>query len=308
MDADERVFVMGEDVGRGSGPFGITGDLYDRYGPTRVRDTPLSEIAIAGAGFGAALNGLKPVIEYHFCDLLPIIASQIFNGIGPFTYLSGGRTPVPLVIRCPVFGFPGHGNTHSKTLWGIFLQCPGIKVVAPSNPYDAKGMLLAAIADPNPVLFFEHVDLFNTKGVVPPSAYIAPLNGAAIRREGSDITVAGISVMVHRALQAATALAREGIQAEVIDMRSISPMDTTLVEQSLRKTGRLLVLDDGPIQGGCSAELLARIFEAMDLGVLKTLPRRLATPMVSSPASKALGPPLLISPQKIQDTIKQMVV
>ena len=307
MTADDRVFMMGEDIGAGADPAGVSEPLFKKFGPERIRDTPISEIAMAGAALGAALNGMKPVVWYSFSDLLPIASNQIINEIGPFAFLSGGRTPVPLVMRIQVYGFPGFGHAHSKSLWGMFLSCPGLKLVMPASAYDAKGMLIGAIEDPNPVLFFEHLELATEQGVVPEGWYTAPLYGSQIRRHGTDITIAALSSMVSRALKASDALSAKGIEAEIIDMRAIAPMDSDTVAESVKRTGRLLLLDDAPAAGGYTAELVARICEGVGPMVFKTAPKRLCPPLVPATHTRALHEELRVTPAKIVEAAQALM-
>ena len=248
MTADERVFVMGEDIGVYGGAFGVTNGLLQEFGDMRVFDTPISEAVIAGACIGAALSGMRPVGEIQFMDFVTLSMEQLVLQAAKIRYMFGGKTSVPMVLRMPGGSGTGAAAQHSESLENWFVHVPGLKVVMPSNPYDAKGLLLAAIDDPNPVIFIEHKLLYKTKGPVPEEMYRVPLSSTRIAREGKHVTVVATSIMVNRALEAATALAAEGIELEVIDPRTLSPLDEEPILASVRKTGKALIVHEAPIR------------------------------------------------------------
>ena len=262
MEADERVFLFGEDVGVYGGAFGVSGDLLQRFGPERVIDTPISELGLAGAAVGAALTGMKPVLEIQFSDFVTLAMEQIVNQAAKIRFMFGGKASVPMVVRLPGGSGTGAAGQHSQSLEAWFAHVPGLKVVQPSTPYDAKGLLLAAIDDPNPVLIFEHKLLYKSKGPVPPEPYRVPIGTAAVRRSGRDITIVGTSIMALRAAAAAERLATEGIDAEVIDLRSLRPIDFPTIADSVRKTRRLLIVYEGVKIMGIGAEVSAMIAES----------------------------------------------
>ena len=262
MEADERVFLFGEDVGVYGGAFGVSGDLLQRFGPERVIDTPISELGLAGAAVGAALTGMKPVLEIQFSDFVTLAMEQIVNQAAKIHFMFGGKASVPMVVRLPSGSGTGAAGQHSQSLEAWFAHVPGLKVVQPSTPYDAKGLLLAAIDDPNPVLIFEHKLLYKSKGPVPIEPYRVPIGSAAIRRPGRDITIVGTSIMAVRAAAAAERLATEAIDAEVIDLRSLRPIDFRTIADSVRKTRRLLIVYEGVKTMGIGAEISAMIAES----------------------------------------------
>ncbi|MBM3525472.1 MAG: alpha-ketoacid dehydrogenase subunit beta [Alphaproteobacteria bacterium] len=262
MEADPRVFLFGEDVGVYGGAFGVSGDLVHRFGTERVIDTPISELSLAGAAVGAALTGMRPVLEIQFSDFVTLAMEQIVNQAAKIRFMFGGRATVPLVIRLPAGSGTGAAAQHSQSLEAWFAHVPGLKVLQPSTPHDAKGLLLAAIDDPNPVLVFEHKLLYRTKGPMPAGAYREPIGRAAIRREGRDVTIVGASVMALRAAAAAVTLAQQGIDAEVIDLRSLRPLDFDTIAQSVRKTRRLVIVYEGVKTMGIGAEIAALVAES----------------------------------------------
>ncbi|MBN9435762.1 alpha-ketoacid dehydrogenase subunit beta [Bosea sp. (in: a-proteobacteria)] len=262
MEADSRVFLFGEDVGVYGGAFGVSGDLVHRFGAERVIDTPISELGIAGAAVGAAITGMRPVVEIQFSDFVTLAMEQLVNQAAKIRFMFGGKASVPMVVRLPGGSGTGAAAQHSQSLEAWFAHVPGLKVLQPSTPHDAKGMLLAAIDDPNPVMIFEHKLLYKTKGHVPAEPYRVPIGQAAIRREGTDITIVGSSIMALKAQAAAARLADEGISAEVIDLRSIRPIDFTTIAESVRKTHRLMVVYEGVKTMGIGAEISAMIAES----------------------------------------------
>lgn len=262
MGADERVILMGEDIGVYGGAFGVTGDLIDKYGPDRVMDTPISELGGAGVAVGAALTGLRPIFEFQFSDFATLGMEQIVNQAAKLRYMLGGAVSVPVVMRLPGGSGTGAAAQHSQSLEAWTAHVPGLKVVQPSTPADAKGLLLAALDDPDPVLIYEHKILYKMKGPVPAGHYTTPIGKAAIVREGRDVTIVATAIMVHKALEAAENLAAEGVDAEVIDLRTIRPIDRDTVLSSVRKTGRLVCVYEGVKTLGVGAEVSAMVAES----------------------------------------------
>lgn len=262
MGADDRVILMGEDIGVYGGAFQVTGDLIDKYGPDRVMDTPISELGGAGVAVGAALTGLRPIFEFQFSDFATLAMEQIVNQAAKIRFMLGGAVSVPLVMRFPAGSGTGAAAQHSQSIEAWLGHVPGLKVIQPSTPEDAKGMLLAALEDPDPVMIFEHKILYKMKGPVPEGHYATPIGKAAIRREGKDLSIVATSLMVHKALAAADDLAQNGIDAEVIDLRTIRPMDRETVLASVRKTGRLICVYEGVKTLGVGAEISAMVAES----------------------------------------------
>jgi acetoin:2,6-dichlorophenolindophenol oxidoreductase subunit beta len=262
MEADERVFIMGEDIGVYGGAFGVTGDLVHRFGEDRVRDTPIAELGGAGVAVGAAVAGARPVYEFQFSDFSLLASEQIINQAAKMRYMLGGKASVPVVFRMPCGSGTGAAAQHSQSLEAMFGHVPGLKVLEPSTPEDAKGMLLAAIDDPDPVLIFEHKLLYKIKGHVPEEMYRTPIGKAIVRRVGKDVTVVAAAIMVHKALEAAEVLAAEGISVEVIDLRSIRPIDSATIIESVKKTTRLAVVYEGVKTLGIGAEISAMVAES----------------------------------------------
>jgi pyruvate/2-oxoglutarate/acetoin dehydrogenase E1 component len=262
MAADERVFLMGEDIGVYGGAFQVTGDLVHRFGEDRVMDAPISELGQAGVAVGAALAGSRPVLEFQFSDFATLAMEQIVNQAAKLRYMLGGKVSVPLVMRFPAGSGTGAAAQHSQSLDAWLAHVPGLKVVQPATPYDAKGLLLSAIDDPDPVMVFEHKLLYKMKGEVPEEPYRVPIGKAAIRRAGNDVTIVATSIMVHKSLEAAETLGAEGIDAEVIDLRTLRPMDTTTLVASVKKTSRLVCVYEGVKTLGIGAEVSAAIAES----------------------------------------------
>lgn len=262
MESDPTVILMGEDIGVYGGAFQVTLDLVDRFGPERVMDTPISELGGAGVAVGAALTGLKPIYEFQFSDFAMLAMEQIVNQAAKLRYMLGGEASVPVVFRLPSGSGTGAAAQHSQSIEAWFGHVPGLKVVQPATPEDAKGMLLAALADPDPVMIFEHKLLYKMKGPVPEGSYLTPIGKALVRRAGTDVTIVAGSIMVHRALEAAERLAGEGISAEVIDLRSIRPIDAETILASVRRTGRLMVVYEGVKAFGVGAEISAMVAES----------------------------------------------
>ncbi len=259
MARDDRVFIVGEDVGPRGGVFRATLGLYDKYGPQRVIDSPLAELSIVGVGIGAALYGLRPICEIQFADFIYPAFNQIVSEAAKLCYRSNGEWTVPLVIRAPYGGGIGGGLYHSQSLEAFFTHVPGLKVVIPSTPYDAKGLLKAAVRDPNPVLFFEPKKGYRLiRGEVPEGEeVIVPIGPAKVTRAGSDLSVFAYGMMHHYCLQAAEIVAKEGVQAEVVDLRTLLPVDRAAILASVRKTGRALIVHEDTLTGGYGAEIAA---------------------------------------------------
>jgi pyruvate dehydrogenase E1 component beta subunit len=263
MQRDERVYILGEDIAGYGGTYSVTKGLFEEFGEKRVKDTPLAEEVIAGAAIGSALGGLRPVAELMTANFSLLASDQIINSLAKFHYMFGGQTKLPVVIRMPGGGGAQRGAQHSQMLETMYAHIPGLKVVMPATPYDAKGMLKAAIRDDDPVLFIEHELLYAVKGEVPEVSeeYTVPLNRGTVRREGTDVTIVTFSRMVHLSMQAADALEKESISAEVIDLRSVRPIDLELVLDSLRKTNRVVVAEEGWKYYGTGQGLAALIYE-----------------------------------------------
>ena len=259
MQADERVFIIGEDVGVYGGAFGVTLGLMEEFGEERVIDTPISELGIAGAVTGAALSGMRPVGEIMFMDFITLASEQLVNQAAKIRFMFGGKARVPFVLRTPAGSGTGAAAQHSQSLENWFVHVPGIKVIAPTTPYDVKGLLIAAIRDDNPVLFIEHKLLYKTKGPVPEEPYTLPIGSAEVKRPGRDLTIIATSVMVKRALEAAGQLAEEGIEVEVVDPRTLKPLDEETLIRSVIKTGRVLIVHEAARTGGYGGELAAVI-------------------------------------------------
>jgi acetoin:2,6-dichlorophenolindophenol oxidoreductase subunit beta len=262
MEADERVLLLGEDIGVYGGAFQVTGDLIERFGAARVIDTPISELGGAGVAVGAAMTGLRPIFEFQFSDFATLAMEQIVNQAAKMRYMLGGEVSVPVVMRFPAGSGTGAAAQHSQSLEAWFGHVPGLKVIQPATPYDAKGMLLAAVADSDPIMIFEHKLLYKMKGPVPEGHYTVPIGKAEIRRAGRDLTIVATSIMVHKALDAAQDLHAEGIDVEVIDLRTIRPMDRQTVIESVKRTTRLLCVYEAVKTLGIGAEISAMVAES----------------------------------------------
>ncbi len=261
MERDPDVVLIGEDIGPAGGSFRATRGLYERFGARRVIDTPIAENGIVGMAVGAAATGLRPVVEIMFMDFLGLALDQVLNQAAKMRFMSGGQLTVPLVIRTPGGAGLNAGAQHSQSLEAMLLHIPGIKVVMPSTPRDAKGLLKAAIRDPNPVVFVENKVLYGQKGPVPEGEVLLPLGKADVKRSGASVTVVALGQMVPQALQAATTLAKQGVEIDVVDPMTVSPLDTWTIVQSVQKTGRLVVAHEAVKQGGVGAEIAARLGE-----------------------------------------------
>ena len=318
MESDPSVIVIGEDIAGGAGlggknegamggSFGVTRGLLQLFGPTRVRDTPISEAAIAGVAIGAAAAGLRPIADMMWSSFTPLAFDQIFNQAAKMRYMFGGQAKVPVVLRMAMGAGLGAAGQHSDTLYSIFTHIPGLKVVVPSSPSDAKGLLAASIVDDNPVLFFEHMGLYGMKEEVPESNYKFSLGSARIAREGDDITIVAIAMMVQKALEAADELNKNGISAEVIDPRTLSPIDDETISRSVRKTGRLVVVDESPPRCSIATDIAARVSESA-YDVLKAPIKRITSPHSPVPLSPLLEQAYIPSVQEIISTAEELMV
>ena len=313
-ERDERVFVMGEDVGVYGGIFGATTELLQQYGDERVLDTPISEMGFVGAAVGAALEGMRPIAEVMFIDFIGACFDQVLNHFSKIHYMSGGQLKVPVVITTAIGGGYNDAAQHSQCLYSLFGHIPGIKVVVPCTPYDAKGLMVQAIRDDNPVMYFFHKGLMGlpwmsiieaTWAPVPEESYTIPFGAADVKREGTDVTLVAMSMMVHRALEAAEKLAGEGISVEVIDLRTLVPLDKEAVVNSVRKTHRLLVVDEDYLSYGMSGEIAAVVAEEA-LDYLDMPPKRLAVPDVPIPYSNTLEDFVIPGAESIAQAVREL--
>lgn len=307
MARDERVFLFGEDIGRYGGAFGVTFGLLDEFGPVRVRETPISEAAIVGAATGAALAGMRPVAEMMFMDFILLGMEQLVNQAAKARYMFGGKATVPMVIRMPGGSGSGAAAQHSQSLESILIHIPGIKVVNPSTPYDVKGLLISAIRDPNPVCFVEHKLLYKTKGQVPEGEYALPIGRADVKRAGFDITVVAGNIMVPRVLKVADKLAQEGIEVEVVDPRTLRPLDVETIASSVQRTGRLLVVHEACQTGGWAGEVIASVASTPAFDYLDAPMRRLAGADVPIPYNRNLERAAVPQEEDIEREIRAIV-
>ncbi len=305
MQRDDKVFCLGEDVALAY-VWSVTRGLQDEFGPDRVRDTPISEAAIIGASVGAALMGMKPVPELQFSDFMFVCMDQIFNQAAKTRYMFGGQLSVPMVIRLPGGGGLNFGATHSQSLEALLIHAPGLKVVMPSDPGDGKGLLKSAIRDPNPVAFFEHKMLYKVKGPVPEEEYAIPLGQADVKRDGTDVCIIALSFMVSKALAAAETLAQEGINAMVLDPRTLVPLDKAGIAEAVQKTNRVVIVEEGCKTGGVGAEITAVIneeaFDYLDAPI-----GRVAAHDAPIPFSPPLEDYILPNEEKIVAAVKKVM-
>ncbi len=304
MERDPTVFVTGEDVGQHP-PMGVTLGLLQKFGPQRVVDTPISESAILGLAVGAAAAGLRPVVEIMFIDFLFVAFDQVINQMAKMRYMFGGKAKLPIVVRCPCGGGYSMAAQHSQSLEALLCHIPGLKVVMPATPYDAKGLLTAAIRDDNPVFCLEHKKCYTMAGDVPQEQYELPLGVAEVKRPGSDVTIVATSYMVHEALRAAEELAGRGIDAEVIDPRTLLPLDMDAILASVRKTHRVVIVHEAVKFCGVGAEIAAQIAEAA-FDALEAPPVRVAAPFSPVPFSAPLEEAYLPNAQKIVDAVSSL--
>jgi pyruvate/2-oxoglutarate/acetoin dehydrogenase E1 component len=318
MERDPTVILMGEDIAGGAGrdevhppaldawggPFGVTQGLVKRFGRQRVRDTAIAETGFIGAAVGAAFGGLRPIAELMYVDFIGVCFDQLLNQASKLRYVYGGKVSIPMVLRTVVGAGFRAAAEHSQTLYSLFTHVPGLKTVAPTTPYDAKGLLIAAIRDPDPVIFFEHKRLYMLEGEVPEAPYTIPLGQAIVRREGTDATIVGIQKMSLTALEAADALARDGISVEVIDPRSYSPMDEEAILASVRKTGRLVVVDESYPRCSLATDIAALVAERA-FAALRAPVRRVTAPHAPVPFSPPLEDAYLPSAARIAAVVKE---
>jgi pyruvate/2-oxoglutarate/acetoin dehydrogenase E1 component len=302
LAADETVILFGEDVALAGGVFAVTGGLFEKYGPGRVFDTPISELAMTGAAYGSAISGMRPVLEIMFGDFLALSMDSLINQASKYWFLTQGRQSVPLVIRSVVGAGGRFGAIHSQMPISWLMGVPGLKIIAPSTPNSAKGLLKAAIRDPNPVLFFEHKRLYSKKGPVEDSEP-QRIGAAKVLLEGSDITLVSAMKSVDDCLEAAQTLAGEGISAEVLDLQTIRPFDAPTILRSLAKTNRIAVVEEGPLTGGWAGEVLAVVTE-QGLGDIDDA-WRITTPDAPVPYSPPLEDAFLPGPQRIADEVRR---
>ena len=316
MERDARVFVLGEDVGAYGGIFGATGGLLQRFGPDRVIDTPISETAFIGAAMGAAAEGMRPIAELMFVDFFGVCMDQIYNHIAKNTYMSGGNVHLPMVLMTAIGGGYNDAAQHSQCLYGVFAHVPGLKIVVPSNAYDAKGLMIEAIRDDNPVMYFFHKGIMGlpwmayfegSTNEVPEGAYTVPFGQATVVREGTDVTVVTLSQMVHKAVLAAEQLAASGVSVEVVDLRTLVPLDRETILRSVAKTGRLLVADEDYLRFGVSGEIAALVAEQIGSIAMKAPVKRLGVPSVPIPYSRPLEQAVIPQVGHIADAVRGLV-
>jgi pyruvate dehydrogenase E1 component beta subunit len=315
MHRDPNVLVIGEDIAKLGGVFGTTQGLLERFGPERVRDTPISETAFIGAAVGLAAAGMRPVVELMFVDFFGVCMDAIYNLAAKQSYFSGGNVACPMVLMTSVGGGYGDAGQHSQCLYATFAHLPGMKVVIPSNSYDAKGLMLAAIRDDNPVIFMFHKALQGMGWLgtvqrsiahVPEEEFVVPIGKAAIVREGANVTLVGWGATVHHALDAAEQLMRDGIEAEVIDLRTLAPLDRETIQRSVARTGRLVVIDDDYRNCGVAAEIIASVCEEA-APRMRAAPRRITFPDVPIPFAPELEHHLLPNAAKIVAAVREML-
>lgn len=303
---DETVFVMGEDIARQGGIFGQFKGLPDKFGTERVRDTPISETAIVGAAVGAALAGMRPVADMHFADFIGVCMDEVFNQMAKVHYMFGGQKTLPMVLRAPDGLINQAAAQHSQSVEAWFQHIPGLKVVIPSNPADAKGLLKSAIRDDNPVIYFEHKALFSMKGEVPEEEFFTPIGKAKVIKEGTDVTLVSYSMTMNLAVQAAGKLEKEGINVELVDLRTISPIDKKTILNSVAKTNRLAIAHEAVKQGGVGGEIAAIVAEE-GLDCLDAPILRIGAPFTPIPFAKPLEQAYRVTADKIYEGVKSMM-
>ncbi|MBO1001986.1 alpha-ketoacid dehydrogenase subunit beta [Pseudogracilibacillus auburnensis] len=294
MRQNDDVYILGEDIGLYGGAFGVTRGMIEEFGPERVRNTPISESGIAGAAVGSALTGMRPILELQFSDFITIATDQMVNQAAKLRYMYGGKGNVPMVLRTPSGSGTGAAAQHSQSLEAWMTHIPGLKVIQPSTAYDAKGLLKAAIDDANPVVFYEHKLLYGTKSEVPEDLYSIPIGVADVKREGTDITIVATAVMVHKSLEAAKELEKEGISVEVVDPRTLVPLDEETIVKSVAKTGHLVVVHEAVKRGGYGGEIASMIAESEAFDYLDAPIKRLggvAAPIPYNPELEKLAVP-----------------
>ena len=306
MNEDEHVVLMGEDIGAYGGIFQVTKGLLEKFGPDRVMDTPISEAGFVGAGVGAALTGMRPVVEIMFIDFTTVCMDMIINQMAKMRYMFGGRGKIPMVLRVNIGAGRGAAAQHSQSFHALFMHIPGLYVAVPSTPYDAKGLLIEAIRNDNPVIFVEHKKLYIQKGDVPEESYTIPFGKADVKRKGRDITIVATSAMVTRSLQAAKEAEKEGIDVEVIDPRTLTPLDKETITRSVVKTGRLIIADEGHKICGVASEISAIIAEE-SIYHLKAPILRVCSPDTPVPFSPPLEQCYIPDVKDIVPAIKQSI-
>jgi len=306
MARDERVIMLGEDIAEYGGAFKITAGFAERFGKERVRNTPIAEGGFTGVAIGAALTGLRPVVEMMFMDFITLALDQLINHAAKFRYQYGEQARVPLVVRCPAGAGRSYGPTHSQSLERHLVATPGLVVVAPSTAHDAKGLLKSAIRCDDPVIFIESKVLYGRRGDVPEGDYTVPLGEAQVVRGGEDCTIVAYSRMTEESLRAAEALAAKSVSCEVIDLRTLAPMDTETVAESVRKTGRVVVTEEGPLTGGIGAEVVARVVESC-FDYLQAPPQRVAASDTPVPASRVLEEAAIPSARQIAEAVVRSI-
>ncbi len=287
MLKDKAVFLIGEDIGRYGGAFGVTKGLLDKFGKDRIIDTPISELSIMGVAVGASMLGFKPIVEIMFMDFITLAMDQIVNHLAKYNFIYGGQVKLSLVIRTPTGAGKSYGATHSQSLESWFLHVPGLKVVAPNNPHDAAGLLRSCIKENSPVLFIEHKLLYNKQGAINTRYFEIPIGKANVIAEGKDVTLISYSYMLDVARKAAEALVKYGIECEIVDLRTISPLDIDCILKSVKKTGRVVILEEGTISGGVGAEIAAQI-QDRGFAYLNAPIKRVAAPDIPVPFAKGL--------------------
>lgn len=307
MAEDDRVFMLGEDVGVYGGAFGVSGDLVHRFGADRIRDTPISELGIVGAALGASLVGMKPIVEIQFSDFTAQAMDQIVNQAAKIHFMLGGEINAPMVLRAPLGSGTGAAAQHSQSWEAFFAHIPGLKVVMPATAQDAKGLLLAAIDDPNPVLVLEHKLLYKTSGPVTEEAIRTPLGKSEVRRNGKDAVIVATGVMVSRSLEAAETLAAQGIDVTVIDVRSLTPLDMAPIDAAVQATGRVLLVQEAPNKGGFMAEISARLAEGKSLYSLDAPIKRLGGLDVPIPYAPQLERSVVPQVPNIVDAVVELM-
>lgn len=307
MRQNEDVFILGEDIGVYGGAFGVTRGMIEEFGPERVRNTPISEAAIAGAAVGSALTGMRPILELQFSDFITIAMDQMVNQAAKTRYMFGGKGKVPMVLRTPSGSGTGAAAQHSQSLEAWMAHIPGLKVVQPSTAYDAKGLLKAAMDDDNPIIFYEHKLLYRTSGNVPEEPYSIPLGKADVKREGTDVTIVATAIMVHKALEAAAELEKEGISVEVVDPRTIVPLDEQTIINSVKKTGHLIVVHEAVKRGGIGGEIASMIAESEAFDYLDAPIKRLGGLAVPIPYNPTLEKAAIPQVPDIITAVKETV-
>lgn len=306
MRENQDVFILGEDIGVYGGAFGVTRGMIEEFGSERVRNTPISEAAIAGGAVGAALTGMRPILELQFSDFITIAMDQLVNQAAKTRYMFGGKGKVPLVVRTPAGSGTGAAAQHSQSLEAWMAHIPGLKVVQPSTAYDAKGLLKAAMDDDNPVIFYEHKLLYKTIGEVPEESYSIPLGKADVKRSGKDVTIVATAIMVHKALEAAKELEAEGIDVEIIDPRTLVPLDEETIIESVKKTGKCIVVHEAVKRGGYGGEIASMIAESEAFDYLDAPIKRLGGLAVPIPYNPTLEKAVIPQVPDIIEAAKEL--